>query len=175
MNDGHSFDWNEDNLAALKEMLADGWAGSQIAQRLGITRSAAIGKIHRMGFHLKRKRNGGDNGSLTHVSKKRSPLKSGPRSQNLYNLAGLKCKPLPHPSADPEVMVLCTILELLPGSCRFPIGEPAHPDFRYCGNPKAEDKTPYCPHHMKTTHTSAAQYRARQDNRTGFNYYGTKV
>jgi GcrA cell cycle regulator len=39
-----------------------------------------------------------------------------------------------------------TLLELGPHDCRWPIGEPRHPDFRFCGARQAADR-PYCELH----------------------------
>jgi GcrA cell cycle regulator len=39
-----------------------------------------------------------------------------------------------------------TLLDLEPGDCRWPIGEPKHEDFHFCGRPHAPGR-PYCAHH----------------------------
>jgi hypothetical protein len=39
-----------------------------------------------------------------------------------------------------------TVLDLEPHDCRWPIGEPRHPDFHFCGRPRAPGR-PYCDHH----------------------------
>jgi hypothetical protein len=38
------------------------------------------------------------------------------------------------------------LLDLEASDCRWPIGEPRHPDFHFCGKPHAEGR-PYCEHH----------------------------
>lgn len=40
----------------------------------------------------------------------------------------------------------CTIAELSPNSCRYPLGDPQAPDFRYCGARKMESSS-YCARH----------------------------
>jgi hypothetical protein len=39
-----------------------------------------------------------------------------------------------------------TLLELEQHDCRWPIGEPRHPDFRFCAEPSLEGR-PYCAQH----------------------------
>jgi GcrA cell cycle regulator len=41
-----------------------------------------------------------------------------------------------------------TLLDLEPGDCRWPIGEPKHDDFHFCGKPHAPGR-PYCAHHWR--------------------------
>jgi hypothetical protein len=113
-----------------------------------------------MGFHLKRKR-----GYAAHTRKEYTERLAADRQIDLSNP---KCLPLPIAGPNPSVMVLCTLLELTEQSCRFPIGQPADPNFRFCGNQRADDKAPYCEHHMKLTHTTPAQ---RREQPRGFNYY----
>ena len=51
MRDSTSFDWNADALATLKELLAAGRSSREIAQALGVTRNAVIGKSRRIGLN----------------------------------------------------------------------------------------------------------------------------
>lgn len=41
-----------------------------------------------------------------------------------------------------------TVETLLPGDCRWPIGDPLHRDFHFCGKHSA-DGDPYCEFHMR--------------------------
>ena len=40
------------------------------------------------------------------------------------------------------------LLDLEKGDCRWPIGEPRHPDFHFCGAPQLEGR-PYCELHWR--------------------------
>ena len=40
------------------------------------------------------------------------------------------------------------LLDLEKGDCRWPIGEPRHPDFHFCGAPQFVDR-PYCELHWR--------------------------
>lgn len=39
-----------------------------------------------------------------------------------------------------------TLLDLEANDCRWPVGEPRHPDFHFCGEQQASGR-PYCEHH----------------------------
>ena len=47
--------------------------------------------------------------------------------------------------ADPGLTTAEKVCALAPGACRWPCGDPARPDFHFCGGPVA--RGPYCEHH----------------------------
>ena len=49
-----------------------------------------------------------------------------------------------------------TIMELREAMCRFPLGDPATPEFRFCGA-QAITGLPYCPHHAQIAYQPAAE------------------
>ncbi len=51
-----------------------------------------------------------------------------------------------------------TIMDLREGMCRWPIGDPTSPDFRFCGA-RSEIGTPYCEHHAQIAYQPAADRR----------------
>src|SRR5262249_2436926 len=46
--------------------------------------------------------------------------------------------------ADPGLTIAEKVYALAPEACRWPCGDPGHPDFHFCGDPVA--KRPYCEH-----------------------------
>jgi GcrA cell cycle regulator len=67
------------------------------------------------------------------------------------------------------------ILELREFMCRWPLGDPTTPEFRYCGT-QALMGLPYCPHHAQIAYQPAAERkrlgsvraRATASGRRGF-------
>ena len=53
---------------------------------------------------------------------------------------------------------LVTILELRDSMCKWPIGDPAKPDFGFCGG-RAMSGLPYCGHHCRMAYQPAAGRR----------------
>jgi len=45
-----AFIWTDERVEVLKELWADGWTASKIAERLPTSRNAIIGKVHRLGL-----------------------------------------------------------------------------------------------------------------------------
>ncbi len=100
----------------------------------GSTRNAVVGAGHRHGitFH------GGGGG------------------------ANYKAKPkeiAPVIEAPPELAGMLTIMELTATSCRWPMGDPRDPDFRYCGQNISRQS--YCIAHSKLAFETTEQRRAR--------------
>jgi hypothetical protein len=53
-------------------------------------------------------------------------------------------------SADPGLTTTEKVCALAPEACRWPYGDPRHPDFRFCGRPIT--RKPYCGQHHSMAH-----------------------
>jgi GcrA cell cycle regulator len=157
--------WTDERVELLKKLWADGLSASQIAAELGgITRNAVIGKVHRLGLSGRAK----------------SPSSSAPRPRKAR--AGSHLMRVSRPSvrgntalayeyeleSEPEVIENIipigqrrTLLELNEETCRWPIGDPATPEFFFCGG-KPIVGLPYCGYHSRVAYQPAA---ARRDKR----------
>ena len=47
-------------------------------------------------------------------------------------------------------------MDLREGMCRFPLGDPATPAFRFCGA-RANEGLPYCPYHAQIAYQPATE------------------
>ena len=56
-----------------------------------------------------------------------------------------------------------TIVELKEAMCRWPLGDPTSPDFRYCGSPAMTG--PYCAHHGGLAYQPAQERRRERERR----------
>jgi len=54
--------------------------------------------------------------------------------------------------ADPSLSTAQKILGLVEGTCRWPIGDPGHPSFCFCG--RATVREPYCEQHRAAAHVA---------------------
>jgi GcrA cell cycle regulator len=75
--------------------------------------------------------------------------------------------PAPKVVAAPEEVVVplslkVTIVELRESMCKWPLGDPSSPEFRYCGSP-AHSGTPYCSHHGKLAYQPAQDRRRERE------------
>jgi GcrA cell cycle regulator len=102
-----------------------------MAERLGLSRNAVLGKAHRLGLSTHKAR-----------SAKPQPRKPIPKAKKLPPVMPVLDEPAP---AEPE-FVGVGLLELEAGSCRYPQGDAA--PYRFCGVPK-QDGSSYCPYHHR--------------------------
>jgi GcrA cell cycle regulator len=136
--------WTPERIELLKIRFAAGLSCREIANDIGVSRNAVIGKISRLNLTRdKEVRRPARNDDA-----KRRRLKSVPRLQyqmlrRHYDEAG--------PAADPETISSehpCSLLELSEQKCRWPINTPGGEDFCFCGNTPL-DSLPYCAGHSR--------------------------
>lgn len=146
--------WTEERVALLRKLWTEDFSASRIAAELGgVSRSAVIGKIHRLGLCGR--------GKPT-WSTKRQPRPRVPPSQrqvcrtaSIGNTA-LKMRPElfeePQPQPSDSIVVpiarKLTIEKLTEHTCKWPIGEPGHQEFHFCGHDSLE-AMPYCQYHAR--------------------------
>ena len=118
--------WTEDRIGRLKTLWLEGRSAAQIAGDLdhGITRSAVLGKVHRLGLSAGRAR------PRASVLPRPSPLR-GRRAQPAAAVQAVA-----EPASAPE-QGQATLLSVLRCECRWPYGDPKAQDFSLCGRPVA--------------------------------------
>jgi len=78
--------------------------------------------------------------------------------------APLLVEPAPPPAPALALTTAEKVFALTPKACRWPYGDPGHPDFRFCGSPVVAK--PYCEHHRTVAAKRAAQvWRCRLSGR----------
>jgi GcrA cell cycle regulator len=74
--------------------------------------------------------------------------------------------PAPRP-VEEIVVPICervTIMELREAMCRWPLGDPSQPDFRYCGA-RSDVGASYCAHHSRMAYQPAQDRRRERERR----------
>lgn len=135
-------EWSEERIEALTKLWREGLSASQVARQLGgISRSAVIGKVHRLGIA------GREAPSRPHVTVGR------PAARLRASAGGTRRQVAPRAPRAPvqprvifEAVATATIHTLTPHGCRWPIGEPEEPSFGFCGRLRA-GAGPYCAGH----------------------------
>jgi len=149
--------WTDERVALLKACFAAGLSCRQIANDIGVSRNAVIGKLSRL--NLTRGKKAGD---ARRQARKDAPKGRGPgRPPKLryLMLRALQAEPLP--AADDEPIHrehCCSLLELSEARCRWPISTPGAPDFSFCGNPPVEG-LPYCAGHTRLAYRPGSRQR----------------
>jgi GcrA cell cycle regulator len=144
--------WDDTRIEQLKKLWGDGLSASQIAAELGgVTRNAVIGKVHRLGLSGRAK------AKAVAASRPRKVVKAPARTStisfrgNLAVVEVLDATPMAEPVRENVVIPMSrrvSIMELREGVCRWPLGDPMHTDFAYCGADCGGGKT-YCEAHAR--------------------------
>ncbi len=149
--------WTDERVESLKKLWQEGLSASQIAGRLGgVTRNAVIGKVHRLGL------SGRATTSRMKSMRPRRPAaatQKRPQPKARFAQQGSSAlRALYQGDAEPysppvEELVIPEnerkyITTLTESCCRWPIGDPQHADFHFCGKGKANG-LPYCEFHAR--------------------------
>jgi GcrA cell cycle regulator len=149
---GTSGTWTSVRVEQLKACIKAGYSCSQIAVEIGVTRNAVIGKMNRLGLSRPKVV------LAREPERKRDAWRPRPLTQHqiLMELP-------PAPATPEEALALfkgpgCSLLELSPGKCRWPLSEPGTQAFCFCGNRQVEG-LPYCVGHARIAYKSSARIR----------------
>jgi GcrA cell cycle regulator len=171
--------WTDERVEQLRQAWTEGKSASQIANLLGhgITRNAVIGKVHRLGLAGRAKPPGAapahprpsqaHEGGRAHAPR----LTPQPAARIVRGATALAVQPQALAAAEPQeiqsvvvpMSVRVTIVELKEAMCRWPLGDPTSPEFRYCGSPTHAG--PYCPYHCGLAYQPADARRRERDRR----------
>jgi len=157
--------WTDENIELLKKLWDEGVSCSQIAARIpGASRNAVIGKVHRLGLPRRATKYHTDayRSQRAPSSKPKQPRKpaGNPAFRKLLN-------DNPEPIDPVEELVIPeaerkTLQQLEESHCRWPIGDPQHADFHFCGRQKVAGLS-YCNHHAKRAYVAPQpRQRSRQ-------------
>lgn len=162
--------WTDERIEKLKRLWSEGLSASQIANQLGdVTRNAVIGKIHRLGLAARAKgatppaRPARPRPERREGQAQRAAL-AAPQPQvrsgavavgNTALDAAREEERTPAPAPAAEVVTLhggVAFADIGPSMCRWPIGDPAEPDFRMCGRPTPVGQSYCCEHAARAFH-----------------------
>ena len=146
--------WTDERIELLKSHFAAGLSCREIANEIGVSRNAVIGKLSRLDLTREKK----PTARRANANSDRS--RSVPRVQ-LRILRKLFTE-APPPESD-EIVASeqhCSLLELSEERCRWPISSPGEEDFCFCGNLPLEG-LPYCAGHSRLAYQPGSRRAAR--------------
>jgi GcrA cell cycle regulator len=168
----------DEQLAALA---AKGMTSAQIGRELGVTKDVVIGRCRRRGFKLLSRSGDKVVEPAPQPEPKIEPICQPKPASASSSRAGKGRAPRQFSRAAPKVAASSTmllakvdapvacddsmhvdIMGLTPTSCRWPIGDPTLPSFRYCGGQKESLGAPYCSHHMIRAFTPRGLEKVRK-------------
>jgi len=131
--------WTVQRIEQLKSGVIAGLSCAQIASEIGVSRNAVIGKINRLG--LSRGRNPAAPRSHREFSNRRPQV----LTQRLALKALFALEPIAEDVVSSEP---CSLLNLAPRKCRWPISGAGTVDFIFCGNTTVDGMS-YCAGHAR--------------------------
>lgn len=159
--------WTDERVETLKKLWTEGLSASRIAGELGgITRNAVIGKVHRLGLSGRAK-SPSTAGQRPRKARAHSQMLRVSRASVRGNTALAHAYDLdvePEPELIDNVIPLGqrrSLLELTEETCRWPIGDPGHSEFFFCGG-QAIASLPYCAYHSRVAYQPANIRRDRR-------------
>jgi GcrA cell cycle regulator len=148
--------WTAERVELLKSRFEAGLSCREIADDIGVSRNAVIGKLSRL--NLTRERSG----DARRPARKNAA--KGPRPRTVPGRQYQMLQALyaaPQPAADDEPIHnghCCSLLELSEERCRWPISTPGAEDFCFCGNMPVEG-LPYCAGHTRLAYRPGSRQR----------------
>ena len=138
-------DWTPEEIETLKAHHRANKSAADISKLLGTNRSrnAILGKIHRLGLAVKQTTPRSKD--FRHRPDKTAKAKQAKQNPSLpavvRSVPPKRIIPLVAPAAQK-----LTVLQLTDKTCRWPIGDPSHKDFHFCGH-GPRSGSPYCEFH----------------------------
>lgn len=161
--------WTDERTLLLREFWAGGRSASEIAALLeGVTRSAVLGKLFRLGLvgqkrpKARRQCSSGYKVHKTAIGVRLIPV--GGKVRDVFGALKKKAiadLPLPPEPPRPETFRNIPFNALEAGECKFLHGDPQKGlPYLACGCPAAPG-TPYCTHHLELCYTMYIPARSR--------------
>lgn len=139
--------WDDKRIERLKLLFNEGKSFGKIADELGITRNAAIGKASRLG--LKKNRDLKTERSLSSVSRRLAKkVKAPAKLKGITSMDTPLAKRVgetPRPSFIPDPALSVALMDAEPHHCRWIVSNGAE-EVRFCGHDKAAGAS-YCHGH----------------------------
>lgn len=147
--------WTPERVELLKSHFSAGLTCREIANEIGVSRNAVIGKLARL--HLTRGR----------AEPRRITSKDEAGKRRTRSVPRLQYRMLRQLFAEAEAASdepihserPCSLIELSAEKCRWPINSPGEKDFGFCGN-RPLDGLPYCAGHTRLAYRPGSRVRA---------------
>jgi GcrA cell cycle regulator len=162
--------WTEERFEQAKKLWSQGESASQIGAKLGLTRNSVLAKLWRAGLVKKSDRPSTKASRIPRKPARRmfnSPPAATPQPRTAFTKP--RAEPFEGPVFDVDPIVVHeeldiplaerkSLVDLEANDCRWPIGDPKHKDFHFCGRSKVAG-LPYCEHHARRAYQPATARR----------------
>jgi GcrA cell cycle regulator len=172
--------WTEQQIQMLKDMWGHGFSASDIAGRLGsgLTRNAVIGKAHRLKLSAGIAASRGESHAPLRTTMPSSGMTDIKSSRKRVMLRPLPVLPTPSQAVTTKPIQReayrspvdnakrsegIAVTKAGDRHCRWPVGDPRSPDFRFCGC-NVHEGLPYCTDHARVAYQNVGKKFRAQEN-----------
>lgn len=152
--------WTEERCQICRARWAEGVSAAAIAVEIGaVSRNSVLSKVHRSGWPGLNSSSGPDSlkGTKPRAGQRRRSGFKFPRKVAADGMPGVAPAVMLPPGSTASAMSFSDhgpdfrkrLLDLGAVECRWPIGDPHHPDFGFCSAPRQNDHDPYCRAHNR--------------------------
>ncbi len=144
--------WTDAVISNLRRLWNEGHSTAEIGRRLGVTKNAVVGKVHRLA--LPNRPSPIRRGQQT--ARKYAPRPEVVRSVPLLPAAPMAPALPPAPPAPSPIPAVSSTRRGFAQSCCWPMGEPGRPGFRFC-DAAADWGKPYCAEHRALAYVKTSR------------------
>jgi len=134
-------EWTEEAIGRLRAFWDEGLPIAEIGRRLGISKNAVVGKVHRLDLLARP--------SPIPTTESRQSGQPNRAERRRPARAAASRGSLPPPAAPPPPRVI---------TCSWPLGDPGRPDFHFCDATALPSK-PYCAAHAERAYVRVRDKR----------------
>ena len=162
-------EWNEDAIARLRALWAEGHSTAEIGRRMGVSKNAVVGKAHRLNLPARPSPIRRD-ASGTSTPRPPAPRRvTGPTLPPLPAAESAPTEParpvtavqptyVAPPVRSPVLRQVAAPVRHRSVTCCWPIGEPGTKSFRFCDSDATQGK-PYCTEHAQLAYVKVRDRR----------------
>ena len=155
-------EWNEETIARLRALWAEGLSTAEIGRRMGISKNAVVGKAHRLELPARPSPIRRDPATPRPIATGRRPTLPPLRAAMPIMPRREEPKPVLAPApvavAPKPVAVVRAFPRVSTKTCCWPIGEPGTKSFRFC-DAEATPGKPYCQEHAALAYVKVRDRR----------------
>lgn len=154
--------WDDARETYVRKRWIEGASASEIAREMacGLTSNAIIGKVHRLGISrdensvkMTRSAAGRMGATAQRAAVKRAEAHATASERSIVQTRlSARSAVMDAPTAKASPV---TLMDLRDSMCRWPLGDPAEPSFRFCGATIPVECGPYCQTHRKIAYRPA--------------------
>ena len=150
-----TYDWNAEAIAKLRGLWDEGHPTAEIGRRLGVSKSAVIGKVHRLRLPGRPSPIIQAAPTESRPRPKRAPIPNLAEMMSIQVCGHAAGQPGAPTNGEPGAAPLSLPVrsKTIARTCCWPIGDPGTRGFRFCDTSAILGK-PYCEDHAKVAYMS---------------------